>query len=192
LRNASDCGRAVRAYSHEVKASASVMQPYRYDEQEKKISFEVKGPCPDPSGSDNVGSETGSETKGESMVKGIYADENSTAEICAEVAYFLGSHAEESESRTSGVVGVETVNEMMDDDGAETVVEAWHGERGFCYASRDASCPPRAFSDDPFPVFLAPIFPFVLRDACVPHLAVVHVLPFLSSVFVEAPPASLC
>lgn len=86
MTNASDCGRAVRAYSHEVKASASAMQPYHYDEQEKEISFEVKEPCPSPHGSDNVGSETVSETKGESMVKGIYADENSTAEICAEVA----------------------------------------------------------------------------------------------------------
>jgi hypothetical protein len=46
--------------------------------------------------------------KGESMVKGIYAgDENSTAEICTEVAYFLGNYAEESEGRTSGVVTVE-------------------------------------------------------------------------------------
>jgi len=168
------------------------MQPYRYDEQEKRISFEVKEPCSGPRGSDNVGSETGSETKGESMVKGIYADENSTAEICAEVAYFLGSHAEESESRTSGVVEVETVNTMMDDDGAERVAEAWRGERGFYCASHDASCPPRAFSDDPFPVFLAPIFPFVLQDACVLHPAVAYVLPFLSSVFVEVPPASLC
>jgi hypothetical protein len=58
------------------------------------------------------------------MVKGIYADENSTAEICTEVAYFLGSHAEESESHTSGVVEVETVNAMMDDDGMERVAEA--------------------------------------------------------------------
>jgi len=162
LTNASDCGRAVRAYSHEVKASASTMQPYHYDEQERKISFGVKEPCPSPRGSDNVGSETGSETNGESMVKGIYADENSTAEICAEVAYFLGSHAEESESRTSGAVEVVMVNAMMDDDGAERVAEAWRGERGFCCASHDASCPPRAFSDDPSPVFLAPIFPFVL------------------------------
>jgi hypothetical protein len=58
------------------------------------------------------------------MVKGIYADENSTAEICMEVAYFLGSHTEESESHTSGVVEVETVNAMMDDDGMERVAEA--------------------------------------------------------------------
>lgn len=190
--NASDCGHAVRAYSHEVKASASVMRPYRYDEQEKEISFEVKEPCPSLRGSDNAENETGSETKGESMVKGIYAGENSTVEICAEVAYFLGSRAEESESRTSGAVEVETVNAMMDDDCAERVAEAWRGERGFCCASHDASCPPRAFSDDPSPVFLAPIFPFVLQDACVLHPAVARVLPFLSSVFVEVPLASLC
>jgi hypothetical protein len=185
----------VRAYSHEVKASASATRPYRYDEQEKEISFEVKEPCPSPRGSDNAGSETGNETKGESMVKGIDADENSensTAEICAEVAYFLEGHAEESESRTSGVVEVVTVNATMDDGDAETVAEAWRGERGFCCAPHDASCPPRAFSDDPSPVFLAPIFPFVLQGAYVLHPAVAHVLPFLSSFFVEVPPASLC
>lgn len=168
------------------------MQPYRYGEQEKEISFEVKEPCPSPRGSDNAGSETGSETKGENTVKGIYADENSTAEICAEVAYFLGSHAEESANHTSGVVEVVTVNAMVDDVGAERMAEAWRGERGFCCASHDASCPPRAFSDDPSPVFLAPIFPSVLRDVCALRLAVAHVLPFLSSVFVEAPPVSLC
>lgn len=167
------------------------MQPYRYDEQEKKISFEVKEPCPSPRGSDSVGSETGSEINGESMVKRIYGDEDSTAETCAEVAYFLGSHAEESESRTSGAVEVVMVNAMMDDDGEERWAGAWRGERGFCYASHVASCPPRAFSDDPSPVSLAPIFLFVLRDACVRHPAVAYVLPFLSSVFVEVPPASL-
>ena len=168
------------------------MRPYRYDEQEKEISFEVKEPCPSPRGSDNVGSETGNETKGESMVNGIDVDENSTAEICAEVAYFLGSHAEESESRTSGVVEVVTVNATMDGGGAERVAEAWRGERGFCCASHDASCPPHAFSDDPSPVFLAPIFPSALQDACVLHPSVAHVPPFLSPVFDEAPPASLC
>lgn len=168
------------------------MQPYRYGEQERTISFEVTVPCPSPRGSDNAGSEMGSETKGENMVKGIYADENSTAEICAEVAYFLGSHAEESASCTSGVVEVVIVNAMVDDGGAERVAEAWRGERGFCCASHDASRPPRAFSDDPSLAFLAPIFPSVLRDVCALRLAVAHVLPFLSSVFVEAPPASLC
>jgi len=89
-------------------------------------------------------------------------------------------------------VEVATVNAMMDDDGAEKAAEAWRGEWGFCCASHDASCPPRAFSDDPSPAFLAPIFPFVLRHACVLHPAVAYVLPFLSSVFVEARPASLC
>lgn len=167
------------------------MQPYSCDGQEREISFEVKEPCPGPPGSDNVGSETESETKGESTVKGIYADENSTAEICAQVAYFLGSHAEESESRTSGVVEVVMVNALMDDDGVERLAEAWRGERGFCCASPDASYPPRASSDDLSPVSLAPIFPFVLQYACVLHPAVAYVLPFLSSVFVEAPPASL-
>ena len=168
------------------------MQPYRYDEQEKEISFEVKEPCPSQRGSRSVGSGSGSETKGESMVKGIYADEKSTAEICAVAAYYPGSHAEESESQTSVVVEVETVNAMMDGGGAERLAEAWHGEPGFYCASHDASCPPHAFSGDPSPVFLAPIFPFVLQDACVPHPVVARVLPFLSSVFVGAPPASLC
>jgi hypothetical protein len=187
----SDCGHAVKVYSHEVKVSASATQPYHYDEQEKEISFEVNEPCPSPRGSDNVGNETGNETKGESMVNGIDADENSKAEICAEVAYFLESH-EESESRPSGVVEVVTVNATMDDGGAERTAEAWRGEQGFCCASHDASCPPRAFSDDPSPVFLAPIFPFVLQDACALHPAVAHVLPFLSPVFVGVAPASLC
>jgi|SRR6266436_2540188 len=192
LMNASDCGHAVRVYSHEVNASASATQPYRYDEQEKGTSFEAKEPCPSPRGSDSVGSATGSATKGESVAKRIYADENSTAEICAEVACFLGSHAEESESRTSGVVEVVTVSATADDGGAERVAGASHGGRGFCCAFRDVSHPPRAFLDDPSPVFLVPIFPSVLRDACVLHPAAAHVLLFLSSVFDAVPPASLC
>jgi hypothetical protein len=183
----------VRAYSHEVKPSVSVMQPYHYDRQENRISFAVvKKPCPGPRGSDNVGSERGSATNGESMEMEIYADESSTAETCVEVACFLGSHAEESVSRTSAVVEVVTVSAIMDGDGAERAVAALHGERGFYCVSRDVSCLPHAFSDDPSPVFLAPIFPSVLRDACVHHPAVAHVLPFLSSAFDEAPPASLC
>ena len=71
-----------------------------------------------------MGSETGSETKGECMVKGIYADENPTAEICGEVAYFLGSHAEGSESYTSGVVEVVTVNMMQNDNGVGIMMAA--------------------------------------------------------------------
>src|SRR5712672_1697231 len=55
---------AVRAYSYEVSASAS-----------------AKVHCPNPHGSDNPGRDTGSETKGESIVKGIYTDKNSTAEM---------------------------------------------------------------------------------------------------------------
>jgi hypothetical protein len=50
------------------------------------------------------GDDLESETKRESMVKGIYADENSAAEICTDVAYFLSSRAAESKSHTSGVV----------------------------------------------------------------------------------------
>jgi hypothetical protein len=61
------------------------------------------------------------QTKCGSTVKGIYAltNENSTVEIYTKVAYFLSSHTEESESCTSGVVDVGTVNAnaMMDDDG---------------------------------------------------------------------------
>ena len=56
--------------SHKVKPSASVMEPYRYGEQEKAILSEEKEPCPSQHRSNNLGSET----KGESMVKGIYAD----------------------------------------------------------------------------------------------------------------------
>lgn len=193
MTNALDCGRAVRVYNHEVNASVSAMQPCRYDMQEKQISSEVvEKPCPCPGGSDNVGSAKGSVTQGESMVKGTYADENSTAEICAEAACCLGSHAEESGSRTSGVEEVVMVNAMMDGDGAERLARASYGEWGFCCASRDVSCPPRAFSDAPSPAFLAPTFPSVPQAAFVPPPAVGHVLPFLSSVFVVAPPASLC
>lgn len=168
------------------------MQPCHYDMQEKETSSEVvvKKPC--PRGSDNVGSAKGSVTQGENMVKAIYADENSTAEICAEVACFPGSHAEESGSRTSGVEEVVTVSVMMDGDGAERLARASYGEWDFCCASRDVLCPPRAFSDAPSPVFLAPTFPSVPRAAFVPPPAVGHVLPFLSSVFVVAPPVSLC
>ena len=51
----------------------------------------------------------------------LRADENSTVETYTKVAYFLSSHTEESESCTSGVVDVGTVNAnaMMDDDGGE-------------------------------------------------------------------------
>jgi hypothetical protein len=117
----------VRAYIHEVKASISAMRPGHYDKQEKETSSEVlvNKPCPSPRGSDNVGSAKGSVTQGESMVKGIHANKNSTAEICAEAACFPSSHAEESGSRTSGVEGVVvTVGAMMDGDGAERVVRA--------------------------------------------------------------------
>jgi hypothetical protein len=54
------------------------------------------------------------------VVKGIYAGENSTAEICTEVAYFLSSYAEESEGRTSGVVEVETVP-------VNAIIAVWSG-----------------------------------------------------------------
>jgi len=145
LTNASDCGHGVKVYSHGVKVSASATKPCHYDEQEKETSFEAKEPCPNPRESDNAGSETGSATKGESVVKRIYADENPMAEICAEVACFLGSHGEESVSRTSGVVEVETVSAMVNDGGAERVAGASYGERGSCCAFHDASHPPRAF-----------------------------------------------
>ena len=102
---------------YKVKASASVMQPYRCGEQEKAILSKVKEPCPSQCRGNNLGSET----KGESMVKGIYADGNSMTEIYTEVAYFLGSHVEESDSCTSGVVGVVMVNAMLNDDGVERV-----------------------------------------------------------------------
>jgi hypothetical protein len=59
LKNVSLCGCAVRAYSHEVRVSESMVQPYRYDKQEKEISFEVKEPSPRLHRSDNLGHETG-------------------------------------------------------------------------------------------------------------------------------------
>src|SRR5258707_7364970 len=61
------------------------------------------------------------------MMKGVYTNENSTA-ICTEVAYFLDSHTDESKSRTSSAMEVETVNAMMDDDSVERCVEACGGE----------------------------------------------------------------
>jgi hypothetical protein len=129
LKYAMDCGHEVRAYSHEVRASAGAMPPCRYDMPETQISCEqVKKPCPCPHETDNVGSARGSVTRGENTVKGIYADENSTAEICAEVACFHGSHAEESGSRTSGVEEVVKLNAMMDGDGEGRLVEATNGE----------------------------------------------------------------
>jgi hypothetical protein len=83
---------------------------------EKKIqfSFELKEPYPGLCGSENVGSKMGSKTKGETVVKGI----------CVEVTYFLSSRAEESESRTFGVVEVETVNMMQEDNGVEIMMAA--------------------------------------------------------------------
>ena len=62
------------------------------------------------------------------MMKGVYTDENSTA-ICMEVAYFLDSHTDESESRTSSTMEVETVNVMIDDDSVERCAEACGSER---------------------------------------------------------------
>src|SRR5260370_27908320 len=158
LTNASDCGRVVRAYSHEVKPSVSVMQPYHYDRVENRISFAVvKKPCPSPRGSDNVGSERGSATSGESMGMEIDADENSTAEtrVGVGVACFLGSHAEESVSRTSAVVAVVTVSAIMHGDGAERAAAALHVERGFYSVSPAGSCPPPPFSSDHCPLFPA-------------------------------------
>jgi hypothetical protein len=84
-------------------------------------SFEEKGPCPSSCGNNGLENEAGCETKGESVVKGSYADENSTvdSEICTDVAYFLGSHMQERESHTSGVVVVMVnANTMMDNDRA--------------------------------------------------------------------------
>lgn len=156
------------------------------------ISFEVvKKPCR-PRESDKVVNVRGSATQAESKVKGIYADEKPTAEICAGVAYFPDSHAEGNVSRTACALEVVEVSARLDDDDAERMAGASYGVRGFCSASRDVSCPPRAFSDDPSPAFLVPISPSVLQDAFVPLPAVVHAPPFLSSVFVATPPASPC
>ena len=75
---------------------------------------------------------------------------------------------------------METANAKMgDDDAVEREAGAYRGEQDFCYASRDVSCPPHAFVDDPFHVFLAPVFPSVRRAAFVPLPAVVHVPPSL-------------
>jgi hypothetical protein len=63
------------------------------------------------------------------MMKGVYTNENSTAEICTKVAYFLDSDTDESESRTSSAMEVEIVNAMMDDDSVERCAEACGGER---------------------------------------------------------------
>ena len=93
------------------------MQPYCCSEQEKAILSKVKEPCPSQCRGNNLGSKT----KGKSMVKGIYADGNSMTKIYMEVAYFLGSHVEESDSRTSGVVSVVMVNTMLNDDSVERV-----------------------------------------------------------------------
>ena len=41
-----------------------------------------------------------------------------------EVTYFLSSCAEEDEGHTFGVVEVETVNVMQDDDGVEILIAA--------------------------------------------------------------------
>ena len=49
------------------------------------------------------------------MMKGVYAEENSMAETCTEVACILSGLTEESESCTSSIVEVETVKATMDD-----------------------------------------------------------------------------
>jgi hypothetical protein len=58
------------------------------------------------------------------MIKGVYTNENLMVETCTEVAYFLNSHMDESESCTSSTMEVETVNAMMDDNSVERCAEA--------------------------------------------------------------------
>lgn len=55
------------------------------------------------------------------MIKGIYVEENSTAETCTEVVCIM----EKSESCTSSIVEVETVKVMMDDGTMNDSKEAW-------------------------------------------------------------------
>jgi len=192
LMNARDCGHdAVRAYIHEVKASA--IYPCHYDVQEKQISFEVaKRPCPSPHESDKVANVRGSVTRGDCKVKGIYADGKPVAEIYAEVACFPfpDSHAEGNVSRTAAAEEAGTGSARMGGGGVEKVAGASHDARGSCCAFRDASYPPRAFLDDPSPVFLAPIFLFVLLTFFVLLLDVARAPPFRSTSFVAIPPAS--
>lgn len=190
LMNAGGCGHAVRAYIHEVKASASAIHPCHYDVREKQISSEAaKRPCPSPHESDKVANVRGSVTRGDCKVKGIYADERPVAEIYAEAACFPDSHAEGNVSRTAAAEAG-TGSARMDGGGVEKVAGALHDARGSCCAFRDASCPPHAFLDDPSPVFLAPIFPFVLLTVFVLLLDVARAPPFRSTSFVAIPPAS--
>ena len=195
LTNGRDYDHAVTAYIREVTASA--IQFCHHDAREKRISFEVvKKPYPSPHESDKVANASGSGTWGECKVRGIYADEKPTAGIYEEVACFPDSHAEGnvegSANRIAGAEEAGTGSARTDVGGAERAVGASHVVRGFCCAFRDVSCPPRAFAGDPSPVFLAPIFPSVLRSAFVPLLDVVRALPFQSPAFVAAPPASPC
>jgi hypothetical protein len=186
-----DYDHAARAYIREVTASA--IKLYHHDWREKWISFEVvKKPYPGPHESDKVANASGSVTWGECKVKGIYADEKLTAGIYEEVACFPDSHAEGNANRIAGAEEAGTGSAMMDAGGAERVAGTSHVVQGFCCAFRDVSCPPRAFSGDPSPVFLAPIFPSVLRAAFVPLLDVVRALPSQSPAFVAALPASPC
>jgi hypothetical protein len=190
LTNAIDYDHAVRAYIREVTTSA--IQLCHHDAREKRISFEmVKMPYPSPHESDKVANASGSVTWGECKVREIYADEKPTAGIY-EVACYRDSHAEGNANRIAAAGEAETGSARADVGGAGRVAGASLVVRGFCCAFRDVSCPPRAFSGDPSPVFLAPIFPSVLRAAFVPLLDVVRALPFQSPAFVAAPPASPC
>jgi hypothetical protein len=174
-------------------ASASAKVLCHYDVQEKETSFEVvKKACPNPCGGDSVGNAKGTVTQGESKAMGIYAGEISMGEICVAVACFPGNHAEGIVSRIAGGEEVGMVNAKMGGDGEEKVGGAWHGVQDFCCVSRAAARPPRAFSDDPSPVFLAPIFPSVLQVAFVPPPVVARVLPFLLSASDAALPVYLC
>ena len=56
----------MKAYSHKVETSPSVMavmQPYHYGTHKIEISFEVKGPCSSPCGSDDLESKMVSEAR---------------------------------------------------------------------------------------------------------------------------------
>lgn len=189
LTNARDCGHVVRAYIHEVKANA--IHPCHYDVPGIQISFVVaKRPCPSPHENDKVANVRGSGIRGDCKVRGIYADEKLVAEIYAEVACYPDNHAEENVSRTAAAEEAGTVSARMDGGDVEKMAGASHGVRGSCCAFRDASCPPRASLDGPSPVFLAPIFPFVLQAVFVLLLDVARAPPFRSSSFAATPPAS--
>lgn len=153
------CHLAAKACSHGVEVSVTWSCPCGVGEKS----------CRGLHGIDEVGSAMEFVKQGEDDAeKAIHGGERQAAAgTCAGVAWTHDGHAEENASHIGAVGEAETVSVKTDGDAVAMVAGACHGAQGFDCASHDVSNPPLAFLDAPSRVFLAPIFPSVLRAAFV-------------------------